>query len=230
MSILALGFLIGLKHALEADHVAAVATLVSSGSSIPEAARIGAIWGIGHSFALLVTGFVVVTLDTVVPDQFVRYLELAVGIMLVGLGMDVVRRVVVDRIHFHVHRHNDGTVHFHAHSHRSERGHAKHSHQHSTGLGARALAVGLLHGLAGSAVLILMALAKVESLLDAAVYLCLFGIGSIAGMAVLSLVIAIPFRVTSQRLRWAGNLLQCGLGLATITIGVVLLGSVWPLA
>lgn len=219
MSVLLLGFLIGLKHALEADHVAAVATLVNRRSSLRETAQVGLVWGFGHSLTLFVTGTAVVVLDATVPERFAHLLELAVGVMLIGLGLDVLRRLIRDRVHYHVHRHSDGIVHFHAHSHRADVDHERHEHAHPTGLRRRALAVGLLHGLAGSAALIVLTLASIDSLMLALAYMALFGVGSIIGMAALSVVIAIPFRVAGSHLTWANNGLQAVLGLATIGLG-----------
>lgn len=232
MSILLLGFLIGLRHALEADHVAAVAALASTSSCARETVKIGLVWGIGHSATLLIIGTLVVAVDAVVPQQFALYLEFAVGIMLVGLGIDVIRRVVRDRVHFHLHGHKDGSVHFHAHAHLGVKVHAKdaHAHSHPSGFPYRALAVGLMHGMAGSAALILLTLSQVESLSTAFGYMLLFGLGSVLGMGTLSFVIALPLRASARGLTWMHNALQTGLGLTTITLGALLVYDTTPWA
>ncbi|HFD13231.1 MAG TPA: urease accessory protein, partial [Crenotrichaceae bacterium] len=102
------GFLLGLRHALEADHLAAVATLATRSKSLAHTVKLGAVWGLGHTIALSVFGSMILMMDTIVPDQFARALEAAVGLMLVILGIDVLRRLYRERIHFHIHRHPSG--------------------------------------------------------------------------------------------------------------------------
>lgn len=228
-AILLFGFLLGLRHALEADHVAAVATLVSRNSGLGDAMRQGVAWGAGHTFTLLVFGSLVIWVDGVVPLAVANWLELIVGLMLVVLGADLLRRLYRDRIHFHQHRHADGACHFHAHSHRGERGsrhdpgHHRHEHRglwsSAGGVPWRAFLVGTMHGLAGSAALILLTLEAVRGQWTAMVYMALFGIGSIVGMAALSVVIALPLRRSAAGLSWVHHGLQLVVGCATILIG-----------
>lgn len=214
-SLLVLGFLLGMRHALEADHVAAVATLAARSRSVAQTALQGAVWGLGHTITLFLACSVLLFVDAVVPEKLAQLLEAAVGVMLILLGADLLRRLWRERIHLHTHRHCDGTVHFHAHSH-SLAGEAAHDHDHR-GFPARALYVGLMHGLAGSAALILMALGTAASPLVGLGYVALFGIGSIGGMALLSLVISVPLRGAR---RFVG--LQRGLqiGVATFSVGI----------
>ena len=115
--ILLLGFLIGMGHALEADHVAAVASLTTRSRSARQTILQGTFWGAGHTLTLLLFGLVVLLLDTVIPERFAQGLELAVGVMLVLLGADVLWHLIRDRVHFHLHRHGE-VRHLHAHSHR----------------------------------------------------------------------------------------------------------------
>lgn len=236
MSLLLLGFLIGLRHALEADHLAAVAALSSQATSARHAVRMGVVWGTGHTLSLFAVGSVVVVLDTSLPENFAHWLEFGVGVMLVLLGADVIRRIVRDRIHFHVHKHEDGVEHFHGHAHSRlaastsakppEPGHGSHQHAHQRGFPMRALVVGLIHGMAGSAALILLALTSVDSVWQALLYMLLFGLGSILGMAALSLVIALPLRLSARGLTLTHNTVQAALGLGTIAIGVALMHEV----
>ena len=116
-SILLIGLLLGMRHATEADHLAAVATLATRQNSIARTLRQGIAWGIGHTLTLMLFAGVVFALGQVIPPNLERALETAVGIMLVVLGVDVLRRLVRDRIHFHAHRHGLETEHVHAHSH-----------------------------------------------------------------------------------------------------------------
>jgi len=224
-SVLILGLLIGLRHAIEADHVAAVATLSTRSSSLRGALRLGAVWGIGHTLTLLIVGTAFLYLDTIVPERLVQVLEITVGIMLILLGIDVVRRMLKDRIHFHSHPHAGGVVHFHAHSHKGELEHilSQHEHNHSTEFPLRALIVGLVHGLAGSAALVLLMLQTIQSPLIGILYIVLFGVGSIIGMAAISLVIVIPFYYSGKGLTWVHNGLKSVAGTATIVIGALLI-------
>jgi sulfite exporter TauE/SafE len=223
-AILVLGFLIGMRHALEADHVAVVATLVTRSHSIPQAIRQGAAWGFGHMLTMLLFGSVVLFLDTVIPETLAQSLELAVGVMLLLLGGDVIRQMIVRRIHFHRHQHTDGTAHFHAHGHNKEPHHAPlaHHHVHHKEFPFRALAVGLMHGMAGSAFLILLTLQNVESPATGVLYILLFGLGSLVGMATLSLTMGGIFHFAA---RWATlfqNGIQATVGSLTMLLGAVM--------
>ena len=224
LTILALGFLIGIRHAFEPDHVAAVASLATRTTSLRQAARQGAAWGLGHTITLFVVCTVVMALDTAISERVAGYLEAAVGVMLVALGLDVLRRLVRDHVHFHAHRHADGVAHFHAHSHKGEaaqtRDTKRHEHDHA---GARqfpfrALAVGLMHGMAGSAALIVLAAQTVDSVWLGLGYVALFGVGSIVGMAIFSAVICVPMK-SAKTLTWAHNGLQLAVGIGTALLG-----------
>lgn len=225
LSLLLLGLLIGMRHAVETDHIAAVASLATGSPTLAEAVRQGAAWGLGHTVTLFLFGSLVLLLDAVMPVALAQLLELLVGVMLVGLGIDVLFRVVRRRIHFHTHRHDSGDFHFHAHSHCGEDEHdpEHHRHEHPTGFPVRALLVGLMHGMAGSAALILLTLQTVRSPLAGLVYIALFGLGSMIGMALLSVVIAIPLRASARGMTWLHNGLQIAVGIATITIGGALI-------
>jgi len=230
VSILFLGFLLGMRHAVEADHIAAVVSLSSRANSIWEGVRQGAAWGLGHTLTLFLFGSIVLFVANIVPEQIVRGIELAVGLMLIILGGDVIRHVIRDRVHFHTHIHSqlDGsdTRHFHAHSHKGEKSQdhnaASHQHVHPRGFPIRALLVGLMHGMAGSAALILLTLQTLSSPWLGLVYIAVFGIGSIAGMMLFSIVIAIPLRA-ARHMTFVYNGLQTTIGVATITLGIFIL-------
>ncbi len=225
ISILLLGFLIGMRHAVEADHVAAVASLTTQSNSMASAIKQGAVWGLGHTLTLFFVGSLVLLTEGVIPEYLARSLELIVGVMLVMLGVDVLRRLWKQRIHFHSHQHNDGVIHFHAHSHQKEIQHnpQKHEHHHPVGFPFRALFIGLMHGLAGSAALILLTLQTVQSPLLGMFYIFIFGVGSIVGMAVLTAVIAIPLHYSANGLTWLHNGLQGVVGCATFSLGVLVI-------
>ncbi|NQU56430.1 MAG: urease accessory protein [Rhodospirillales bacterium] len=221
--ILFLGFLLGMRHALEADHVAAVAVLASRAKTFRQAVPLGVMWGLGHTLTLLAFGAVIVVLNSSIPQQFAQILEALVGVMLVGLGGDVLYRLIRKRIHFHVHKHADGNAHIHAHSHEGEKTHdpAGHNHPHLKGMPLRALAVGMMHGLAGSAALVLLTMQTFEPVSTRIIYIVLFGIGSMVGMGVLSAVIAVPMRYVAGSLGWAYNGLSAILGLFTTGLGLL---------
>ncbi len=201
-SLLALGFLLGLRHAMEADHLAAISTIVTQRRSLLSSSLVGALWGLGHTLALLIAGIGVLLLRYQLTDRMAHALELCVGVMLVFLGADVLRNLV-------------------------RRG-ASHTHEHTTGqsrprsdvwLAARPLLVGMVHGLAGSAPLLLLTLTVMSSPLAAFSYIAVFGIGSIMGMTMMSVLVSVPARLTVQfartnlAVRGLSGLLSVGLGL-----------------
>jgi ABC-type nickel/cobalt efflux system permease component RcnA len=225
LSLLFIGFLIGMRHALEADHVAAVASLATTTNSLKSAVKHGAVWGMGHTITLFLFGSIVILTDSVMPENMALGLEFIVGIMLLVLGIDVIRRMIRDKVHFHTHQHGDNKQHFHAHKHKNEIAHnpKQHQHKHSSKFPRRALFIGLMHGMAGSAALILLTLQTVSSPLTGLIYMLLFGLGSIVGMAALSVVIAIPLRHSAKGLTWLNNGLQGVIGIVTIVLGSTLI-------
>lgn len=157
----------------------------------------------------------------VIPEHYAHLLEGMVGIMLVVLGLDVLRQLYRRRIHFHAHSHGDGLVHFHAHSHAPGEPHdgRAHRHEHPAHLPRRALVVGLMHGMAGSAALVILTAESTQGPLTGLLYILLFGLGSVLGMAALSVIIMLPMR----RLRATGltrTYAMLQLVLAALTIGL----------
>ena len=224
-SILILGFLIGIRHAFEPDHLAAVTAMVTGKTSLRQTLRQGAVWGLGHTTTLFLVCGAVIYMETAISDWTARLMEAAVGVLLVGLGLEVLRRLIRDRIHFHAHRHGDGNVHFHAHSHKGEAKQAMHprdhdhEHPHRGSFPLRFFVVGLMHGMAGSAALAVMTAQTTASPWLALGYVALFGIGSMAGMALFSAAITLPLR-GARSLTWAHNGLQTAIGLLTVGLGV----------
>lgn len=220
LTILFLGFLVGFQHAFEADHLAAVASLATRSRSLLDTARQGAVWGLGHTLTLFLFGGAVLVTDHLVPEKLASGLELAVGVMLVLLGADVLRRVIRDRVHFHAHTHAS-TAHFHAHSHPGTRDHQTdpHRHSHRKELPLRALLVGMTHGMAGSAALIVLALGTVRSPWQGLAYIAIFGFGSIVGMALVGAAISLPLRYSPRGLTWLHNGLTAAVGVVTIGLG-----------
>ena len=220
-AILGLGFLLGMQHALEADHIAAVSSIAARRTDIADIVRHGLTWGLGHTLTLFVFAGAAILLGHAIPEHLARPLETAVGVMLVGLGAHVLWRLWRDRVHFHRHRHGDGTVHIHAHSHAFETApHARAAHTHAHGFRWRTLLVGLMHGMAGSAALLVLAATQAGSPLVGLGYVALFGIGSMVGMAALSTMIAVPIAASARFLTTANRGLQGAVGVITIAIGV----------
>lgn len=223
-SLLLIGLFIGMRHALEADHVAAVAAMVNGKQSLSQTIRQGGVWGLGHTITLFLFGSIVIFMDGVIPEHLAMGLEAMVGLMLIVLGGDVLRRLIRDKVHFHSHHHDNGHHHFHAHSHpgesRSQHQDLQHRHQHVQKFPLRALFVGLMHGLAGSAAVIVITLGAVDSPQQGLLYILIYGIGSIFGMALLSIVISVPMRLSAQRLTWAHNSFQAVVGIITFSMGV----------
>lgn len=229
-----LGTILGLQHATDADHLVAVATIVSRERRFTEGALVGALWGIGHTATLGCAGIVIVLLDLRVPESVANGLELIVAAMLVALGVWRLRdaaRGLGAAVQSHLladHDHGGReVVHSHAHSHAADV-HA-HPHVHPSrrlldALGARraalrALAVGAVHGMAGSAAVSLLVLATTRSTTAAALYLVLFGLGTIVGMTALTAVMAYPVSL-ALRFERARRGLAVAAGLGSIAFGV----------
>lgn len=213
--------MIGLRHALEADHVAAVASIVTQKQGTAAALRHGAVWGLGHTITLFIFGTAVLLADTLIPDHMASLLECAVGFMLLYLGLDVLWRMSRKGVHFHVHQHH-GKRHLHAHQHHFEVAHADvsaHTHKHNNPFPVRTLMIGIMHGMAGSAALVVLTLNVAQNFWVGMGYMLLFGIGSIAGMALLSAAISLPFSLSSKRIERFVGYLQLGIGLGTSGLG-----------
>jgi ABC-type nickel/cobalt efflux system permease component RcnA len=221
LAILSLGFLLGLQHALEPDHIAAVSSIAARRSELRDIVKHGLTWGLGHTLTLFVFAGAALLAGQVISDTLSHRLETAVGLMLVGLGLQLLWRLWHDRVHFHRHRHDDGTAHLHAHSHTGEQiPHRRAPHVHAHGFRWRTLLVGLMHGMAGSAALLVLAVAQAPSAPSGLLYIALFGIGSMLGMGALSTVIAVPIAISARGLTLANHVLQGAVALITIGIGI----------
>ena len=221
--ILGLGFVIGLQHAMEADHLAAVATIASRHSSTRDIVRHGLTWGLGHTLTLFALAGAAFLLGSAIPDSLARLLEFAVGLMLVLLGGHVLWRLRKDSVHWHVHQHGGDRPHLHVHSHAGEPvppARPLHLHLHA-GFRWRTLLVGLMHGMAGSAALLLLAMTQVKDPIRGLAYILVFGLGSMVGMSVLSAIIAVPLTFSARFITWANRGLQVAIGVSTVCIGVM---------
>jgi len=211
--------MLGLRHALDSDHVAAVSTVLAERPSVKASSLIGFSWGLGHTLILLVVGLIVLWFRLPVPELLAQSAEGAVGVMLVVLGGMLGLKLWNERWHVHQHDH-DGSKHVHLHSHAVR---VDHEHPHWWRESVRPLCIGMAHGLAGSAALLLLVVSTAQSIADGLLYIALFGCGSIVGMMVIGLVLSLPV-VWSLRLgrpvflamQGLASLGSVGLGLSII--------------
>jgi ABC-type nickel/cobalt efflux system permease component RcnA len=223
-AMLGLGLAFGFKHATEVDHIVAVSTIVSEHRNVLRSIAVGALWGIGHTAALVSVGTVVLVLRVAIPGMVASWLEFGVALMIIGLGAGVFVRSLRKRRTFHLHRHNhDGISHVHIHFHdeNTKHTHASATHSHRVSItGLRPLLVGGMHGLAGSAALTLLVLTQIQSTALGLIYLVVFGLGSIFGMLLMSALIGIPFVLTSRRLSGLHHGLQMFASVLSIVFGI----------
>jgi ABC-type nickel/cobalt efflux system permease component RcnA len=217
-AVAGIGLLLGLRHAFEPDHLAAVSTLATRQRRLWPAARLGVAWGAGHTAAVGAVSLAVVGLGITLPERLWPMAELGVAAMLVALGATVVWRYARGR--WHMHRHTHGAApHLHLHSHARDRAH---EHTHPTGDLHRSLGFGLLHGLAGSAAVIVLLVAAAPSAALRIAYVAAFGLGTIVGMLGVSFLLGGVVRLASGRgERWA-TVLHLGSAAGSIVVGCLL--------
>lgn len=218
VAAIALGLVVGARHAFEPDHLAAVSTLVGGKrrTSVRDAIGLGVLWGLGHTIALLAVGIVLVGLDGLMPERLGTALELTVAAMLVVLGV----RAIVQGIR---NREGDAGAHRHGLVEHAHAGAGDHVHVGSRALAWRPLTIGLVHGLAGSGALTALAFAELPTPAARVLYMIMFGIGSVAGMAVATGITGAAL----QRLA-SGYQSRRVLSLATGTLSCVV-GVLWAL-
>ncbi len=223
VSIFILGFLLGIQHALEGDHLAAVAAISRNTSSRMKAIKQGCAWGLGHTLALLTLVLIVFVGEFSISDDQSHWMEFGVGIMLIALGIRAMQTARKQRVHSHFHRHDDGTLHIHAHRH-AEGTATLHAHEHQKPTSKQALLpllVGLVHGVAGSAALIvLLAATSLSNTWQALTYVAIFGCGSIIGMAAMSFAFTVPTNWIQAKAPWGGFAFSTTIGLGVIFIGI----------
>jgi len=219
LAVLGLGFLLGLKHATEADHLAAVSTIAAERKSLWSSALVGGLWGLGHTISLVTAGVLVLVLNFEISERTETVLELGVGIMLTLLGLNVLKKIIKGgRLHLHAHQHAEH-VHVHPHIHEADAARAPHTH-HGLSLSPRALIVGMIHGMAGSAALMLLVIPTIGSKAVGMLYIVIFGIGSIGGMMIMSLLVGLPFTLTALKFDRFNRLLQGAAGMVSIGLGL----------
>lgn len=223
-TVLGIGLVFGLKHATEVDHVVAVSTIVSRHRNVWRSALVGALWGAGHTAALVITGVIVLSLRVAIPQQVSNWLEFGVALMIIALGAMALWRVLRKRRDVHIHEHNHGGVsHVHIHFHELQTRHEQarlHSHAVSA-IGLKPILIGTIHGLAGSGALTLLVLTQIQSPWVGFFYLAIFGLGSILGMILMSGLIGLPFALT------ATNAVRVHRHLQTTAAGLSIAFGLW---
>jgi high-affinity nickel-transport protein len=242
--IIMLGFLLGVRHAADADHVVAISTIVSRGRTAGRALAVGVLWGLGHMLTVTAVGAAIILFDAAISPLVGLSMDLSVGVMLIVLGLSnlsgttqwvtAVLTASSDSrpaLHIHPHAHGD-YVHSHPHGHDPE----SHGHREDDTPPARLdrmfgdlgmyqtirpIVVGVVHGLAGSAAIVLMILATIRDPLSAIAYLIVFGMGTIAGMMMITLAIALPLVYAQRRLDRFANYLAIGCGFLSVAFGLL---------
>jgi high-affinity nickel-transport protein len=206
LSMAFLGFFLGMRHATDPDHVVAVTTIVSREKRLDRAGGIGMLWGLGHTVTILLVGGAILLFDVVIPPRIGLTMEFSVAVMLVLLGgLSLVHRL-------DGHRHAGDAI----PDTQVERWFV--SHRHSL----RPLAIGVVHGLAGSAAVALLVLATINNAMWGVVYLAVFGVGTIAGMMLITTAISIPFAYTARRLAGFNRSLGFASGVSSVVFGMFL--------
>ena len=195
VSAAALGFLLGLKHASDADHVVAITTIVSRERSFRRAAWIGGLWGIGHSLTVFLVGGALVIFRIAMPPRVGLALEFGVALMLIMLGFSNLRPGASVPPHSH-----DPPPRFN---------------------GIRPFAIGVVHGLAGSAAAALLVLAAIPDTLYALAYLLIFGIGTIAGMTLITAMLAVPSVYAADRVVRFQRGIRFAAGALSLIFGII---------
>ncbi len=220
VAILFFGFVLGLKHAVEADHLAAVSTIVAERKSLLSSTIIGGFWGVGHTITLLIIGALVVFLKFQISESLETKFEAAVGVMLMFLGLNALRKIwQKQKIHLHTHEH-EGHQHTHIHSHGNENIEDTH---HYAKFSLRSILIGMVHGVAGSAALMLLIVPTITSTSTAMLYILIFGIGSIGGMMLMSLLIGLPLQLTAGRFNVLNKAILGLAGVFSLGLGVFII-------
>jgi High-affinity nickel-transport protein len=248
--ILGIGFLLGIRHAADPDHVVAVSTIVSRERSIPRAGWIGILWGVGHTLTILVVGAAIILFGVVIPPRLGLTLEFSVALMLILLGvlnLTGAMHWISHRFspthpehrgtHSHLHSHGDYS-HVHSHSHPAATPDGVAAAHHGAEVepphwlrapfarlgvfhSLRPLLIGIVHGLAGSAAVALLVLGTIREARWAVFYLLVFGLGTIVGMMLMTLAFAVPFTFAGSRFAWLNKGLVTATGIVSLVFGLV---------
>ena len=213
-----LGLLLGFRHAFEPDHLAAVSTLATRQGRLLDACRLGLAWAVGHTASVGVVVAAIILFGLRLPDRLWPAADFLVAVLLIGLGASVILRYARGRWHLHLHAHDDGPhLHLHSHAHGAE-----HAHPHPRGDAKRSLGFGLLHGLAGSAAILVLLVAAAPTRTAQLTYFAAFALGTMIGMLLISFSLAGLIRLASGR---GATALHLGSALISVMVGLLLAGK-----
>lgn len=208
--------MLGLQHAIEADHLAAVSTIVSEKRNLFTASLVGALWGVGHTVSLFAVGIIVILLKLQISETTESRLEAVVGAMLILLGLNALRKLFMEKVHVHVHDHGEREhMHIHAHSGTTEDSHHRFS--------VKSILIGMVHGLAGSAALMLLIVPTIASPVVGLLYILVFGIGSIGGMMAMSFLIGLPIHFTANKFAFINKGIRLAAGVFSFGLGAMII-------
>jgi sulfite exporter TauE/SafE len=210
LAVLGIGFLLGLQHAVEADHLAAVSTIVSEKKSLLSASVVGGLWGLGHTISLFVVGALIIFLKLQISETAEARFEALVGAMLIVLGINAIRKLsTAESVHLHRHEHG-AREHVHIHTHGDQRVASHHRFSPRS----------VLIGMAGSAALMLFVVPTIPSPITAFAYILIFGIGSTGGMMAMSFLIGLPMHLTINRFAVLNKGLRLVAGSFSLILGL----------
>ena len=232
LAALALGFLLGLKHATDADHVVAVSTIVGEDRNVWRGLWVGGAWGLGHTTPLMILGVVILAFRGLLDgyESVAHVFEFGVGVMMVLLGAQVFWNLARGRLHVHEHSH-DAVRHVHIHgTHEAtedaevESGHGF-FHLGRPFFRVKSFSIGVVHGLAGSAAVMLILLQTLPSFWAGVGYLILFGVGTVLSMAAITILLGVPFALVGNRVA-ANRVISAVAGSASVLFGAALMSDI----
>ncbi|GBF10568.1 sulfite exporter TauE/SafE family protein [Tepidibacillus sp. HK-1] len=197
LEVLMIGFVLGMKHAIEPDHIIAVSTIASQSKSLWRSSLAGVFWGIGHTATIFIVGISFIWIKGEIPVTWAMSLEFLVGIMLVVLGVSTILTFKKNKIHVHHHEHN-GIAHIHFHDRHDSHVHPKDEKKLSY---LKSLMIGFIHGLAGSAAMIILTMSTVHNPIEGAIYIIVFGVGTTISMLSFTTLIGIPFVLSAKHIQ-----------------------------
>ena len=233
--VLTIGFLLGLKHATDADHVVAISTIVTEQRNMWRGLWIGGSWGAGHSTPLIVLGLIILALKDLVLERYeavAPFLEFGVGIMLIFLGVQVIWNIRRGKLHIHQHSHDDSS---HVHIHASHNPKATHNAGNDKNGGffdfgkptfrMKSYLIGVIHGLAGSAAVMLVLIPAIDSFLAGVVYLLLFSVGTMLSMSIATVILSVPFVVSGSNVT-LNRAVAIGAGAMSVALGAIVMSEI----
>ncbi|EIJ66873.1 hypothetical protein BD31_I1555 [Candidatus Nitrosopumilus salaria BD31] len=219
--VMGLGFLVGIQHAFEPDHISAVSTQILKSKfdkkpikqlikqSVTKSSILGAVWGAGHTTTLVLIGFLVYAFAITIHDHIFSGFEFVVGIMLVFLGITTIINKKIQFKHKHPHQHKDGTIHLDEHNHDD----SNHRHAHKSYM------IGLVHGLAGSGSIVVLSAIALEDMGMVFVFIIIFGVGSMVGMVLVGSLMGVPFAF-ANRITPMQKIFKYTAGIFSLAIGI----------